>query len=296
MRRPGRRGDSGRRCRRGGEARRRRVCAHGRAAAGLLRRRASELRSGVGERGRGVRPARDAARRGERLRGDRPPRPRSRDAAGAVRSLGRPLRRLLPPAHTRDRRRSLGRRQGTPVRVVAVFVVATPVSADPGRADRADLGRLPRRAARGDRQGRRRDRAARQGAHGPVRQDGHADARASRARAGRRLRRNQPPTSCCASPPRSTSCPRTCSRRRSSTRAQDRGLRLSAPAEVEEGRGQGIEGRVDGRRVAVGSSALAARARLRRRRGGGARTRRERRSRPCEDRSSVWTAGSPARS
>ena len=37
--------------------------------------------------------------------------------------------------------------------------------------------------------------------------------------------------------------------------AQDRGLVLSSPADVEEGRGQGIEGRVDGRSVAVGSSA-----------------------------------------
>ena len=37
--------------------------------------------------------------------------------------------------------------------------------------------------------------------------------------------------------------------------AQDRNLRLAFPEEVKEGRGQGIEGRVDGRSVAVGSSA-----------------------------------------
>ncbi len=37
--------------------------------------------------------------------------------------------------------------------------------------------------------------------------------------------------------------------------AQDRGLVLSSPSDVEEGRGQGIGGRVDGRSVAVGSSA-----------------------------------------
>ena len=37
--------------------------------------------------------------------------------------------------------------------------------------------------------------------------------------------------------------------------AQKRGFELAAPARVEEGRGQGIEGRVDGRSVAVGSSA-----------------------------------------
>ncbi|HUZ83025.1 MAG TPA: heavy metal translocating P-type ATPase [Gaiellaceae bacterium] len=37
--------------------------------------------------------------------------------------------------------------------------------------------------------------------------------------------------------------------------AQKRGFELAAPAHVEEGRGQGIEGRVDGRSVAVGSSA-----------------------------------------
>lgn len=37
--------------------------------------------------------------------------------------------------------------------------------------------------------------------------------------------------------------------------AQQRGFELVAPAHVEEGRGQGIEGRVDGRSVAVGSSA-----------------------------------------
>jgi heavy metal translocating P-type ATPase len=37
--------------------------------------------------------------------------------------------------------------------------------------------------------------------------------------------------------------------------AQDRGLVLSSPSDVEEGRGQGIGGLVDGRSVAVGSSA-----------------------------------------
>jgi len=37
--------------------------------------------------------------------------------------------------------------------------------------------------------------------------------------------------------------------------AQERGLALSSPEDVQEGRGQGIEGRVDGRAVAVGSSA-----------------------------------------
>jgi heavy metal translocating P-type ATPase len=37
--------------------------------------------------------------------------------------------------------------------------------------------------------------------------------------------------------------------------AQDRGLRLTFPRDVEEGPGQGIAGRVDGRRVAVGSVA-----------------------------------------
>ncbi|MGH2995947.1 MAG: HAD-IC family P-type ATPase, partial [Gaiellaceae bacterium] len=37
--------------------------------------------------------------------------------------------------------------------------------------------------------------------------------------------------------------------------AQTQGLRLSFPEQVEEGRGQGAEGRVDGRRVAVGSAA-----------------------------------------
>ena len=37
--------------------------------------------------------------------------------------------------------------------------------------------------------------------------------------------------------------------------AQDRGLELTSPEDVKEGRGQGIEGRVEGRSVAVGSSA-----------------------------------------
>lgn len=37
--------------------------------------------------------------------------------------------------------------------------------------------------------------------------------------------------------------------------AQDRSLELASPSDVEEGRGQGIEGRVNGRSVAVGSSA-----------------------------------------
>src|SRR5207344_2315222 len=36
--------------------------------------------------------------------------------------------------------------------------------------------------------------------------------------------------------------------------AQARGLVLASPEQVEEGRGQGIAGLVDGRRVAVGSS------------------------------------------
>ena len=37
--------------------------------------------------------------------------------------------------------------------------------------------------------------------------------------------------------------------------AEDRGLRLAAPQDVHEGRGQGVEGRVEGRRVTVGSPA-----------------------------------------
>ena len=37
--------------------------------------------------------------------------------------------------------------------------------------------------------------------------------------------------------------------------AHERDLRLTSPEDVKEGRGQGVEGRVEGRRVAVGSSA-----------------------------------------
>ena len=54
---------------------------------------------------------------------------------------------------------------GDPVRALAVVVVATPVPADPRRADRAGLRAVARGALRDPGQGRGRHRDARRGAH-----------------------------------------------------------------------------------------------------------------------------------
>ena len=71
---------------------------------------------------------------------------------------------------------------------------------------------------------------------------------------------------------------------------------LSFPEEVEEGPGQGAEGLVDGRRVAVGSAAWLGRTRLRRPRARGRRARRGERRRSRRRSSSESTAGSRRRS
>ena len=64
---------------------------------------------------------------------------------------------------------------------------------------------------------------------------------------------------CCGSPRRSISSRRTCSRRRSCTAPSARAAAARARRRVEERPGAGIEGTVDGHRVAVGSRVLAAR-------------------------------------
>ena len=146
---------------------------------------------------------------------------------------------------------------GDPVRALAVVVVATPcplILAAPialvsGLSRAARVGR--------DRQGRRRDRDARRGADRPVRQDRHADRRHAR---GTRHR-----------DPRTAGQPGELLRLAASVdrlsahvlgealvaAAKEAELELTMPADVHEEPGQGIEGRVDGHRVAVGSRAFA---------------------------------------
>ena len=269
--RPSRRGDSGRR-RRGRRGACRRGCADGRAAAGLVPAWGRAAKR-IGERRRGVRPTRDATRRGEHLRGDRAPRPRGRDATGAVRPPGRPLRRPLPPARARDRRARLGGVRGSGS-LRGRDGRRHAVSADPGGPDCAHRRGLPCRAPRSDRQGQRRDRAARQGAHGAVRQDRHADARAARARAGRRLRRHRPRR---AAASRRLRRPAVRARARGGARARGAGARLRAHF-AGAGRGgtrAGDRGACRWPERCRWQLGVVARAWLLRRRGGGARARRE---------------------
>ena len=79
---------------------------------------------------------------------------------------------------------------GDPVRALAVFVVATPCPLILAAPIALQLGALALRASRRRRQGRGDDRAARQGALGAARQDGHGDARPARARPRRAAERD----------------------------------------------------------------------------------------------------------
>ena len=182
---------------------------------------------------------------------------------------------------------------GDPVRALAVFVVATPcplILAAPIAFVCRDL--TGREGGR-DRQGRRRDRAARPGAHGAPRQDGHAHARDPRGRARRSPPTGSARTSSCGWPRRSTSSRRIRWPRRSSTRRPAGASTLSFPEQVTEEPGRGIAGVVDGRRVAAGSATWLRAQRLRARRA--ARDRR-RRARAGDDRGRAWTAVPRARS
>ena len=234
-----------------------------RAAAGDARRGDAGAQR-HGQRRRPVRRARGSPRGRERLRGAGPPRRAGAGAARAAGADGRPLRRVLPAA-TLLVAAAAWAISGDPVRALAVVVVATPcplILAAPialvsGLSRAARAGVIVKGAGR--------DRNARRGAHGAVRQDRHAHCRHARGAGDRdprtaSIRR----ASCCGWPPRSTGCPRTCSVRRLVGAADEAGLELTMPDGVREEPGQGIEGTVDGRRVAVGSRRSCAPRRARR--------------------------------
>ena len=159
---------------------------------------------------------------------------------------------------------------GDPVRALAVVVVATPVPADPGRADRAGVRPLAGGAQRHHRQGRGDDRNAWRGPDRALRQDRHAhrrhadrDARSSPRRPGRR--RDPAPRRLGRPPLRARA------RRGARSRRAGSGARAGVPVDVDEDPGQGIAGRVGGRTRGRGQPWLL-RARLRRRRRAGARS------------------------
>ena len=117
--------------------------------------------------------------------GDRPARPGRRERPRAVHPARRPLRRVLPSLLARRRRPRVarvrrlrsgaggdGRRHSLPTH--------------PGRSDRVRGGPLPGCTCRHHRQGSRRARAPRRGAHRPPGQDRHPHARLPGGRAGRR--------------------------------------------------------------------------------------------------------------
>ena len=139
-------------------------------------RSAAAGRCGAGRAcaGAGVRAERAAAGGGEHLRRARAAGRAGRQRASA-RSSGSPI--ATPRSSCRSRPWSPawpGPLSGDPVRALAVFVVATPcplILAAP-IALSSGLSRCARAGRR--RQGRRDDRATRQGALGAARQDGHA--------------------------------------------------------------------------------------------------------------------------
>ena len=144
---------------------------------------------------------------------------------------------------------------GDPVRALAVLVVATPcplILAAPV----AIVAGVSRAAQRGVIvKGGRALEALAPRPRPAARQDRHAHHGDARARATSRRFGPRGRTRSCAWPPRSTRSRRTCSPRPWCGRRASRGLALSFPAEVTERPGQGIQGTVDGRRVALGKLA-----------------------------------------
>ena len=143
---------------------------------------------------------------------------------------------------------------GDPVRALAVFVVATPCPLILAAPIALMLGALPLRARRRRRQGRRDDRAARQGALGAARQDGHDHARPSRARSRSCRSTGSPPAETlrlAASVDRLSAHPLA---KALVAGAEARGLSLERPERVVESFGRGIEGR---RRTAAMCSSAA---------------------------------------
>ena len=188
---------------------------------------------------------------------------------------------------------------GDPVRALAVVVVATPCPLILRRPDGALRVRpLARRSLRRDRQGRRSDRDTRPSAHRPC-----STRPARSARSGHPERREMSSLIEIHRPAELLALAASADRMSAHVlgealvrAATDAGLTLSTPSHVREDPGQGIQGVIDGRAVAVGSRALVrsagipedeiavrrrvARPRLRR----GARPRRHRRPRRWRDR------------
>ena len=169
------------------------------------------------------------------------------------------------------------------------------VPADPRRADRARLRSLPRGASRRDRQGRRRDRDARRGPDGPVRQDRHADgrdARGARDRHPRGLRLRRAAATRRVARPSVRPRPRRSARRgrrRRRAGADDaarrpRGARSGDPGDRRRSPRRGREPGVHALRRDPGCRACVGDARHHARVGRGARRRRGRRPRRRRDR------------
>ena len=145
---------------------------------------------------------------------------------------------------------------GDPVRALAVLVVATPcplILAVP-IAVVAGISRAARRGIIVKGGG-----ALETLAHGKVLLFDKTGTLTAGVPAGRRrrgVRGHARPKSFSAWPPRSTRCRRTCWRRRSSERRGNTGLDLAFPTDVVEQHGSGIEGKVDGRHVALGKASF----------------------------------------
>ncbi len=241
--RPGRRDD---RERRGGP---RHEHSQRRAAAGDARPRRFRAQR-LGQRGGAIRSAGRPAGDPERLRGARPPGRACAVGPGAPGPDGRPLRGVLPPGDTAARWGGVApqRRSGARARRGRG---GHALPADPGRADRARVGPLPRGSVRGDRQGRRRDRGPGSGPDGAVRQDRDADrgyARLPRGPRARGLRRRRAASAgrLARSPldPRARpGTPPGGHRGRARTRGPARHPRATGPGHRRSGRRQACRGR-----------------------------------------------------
>ena len=166
--------------RRGRPGRRRADDARGLRRIGAHRRIPSVGAAGRGPDpvGRGQRGVRHRAQsrgdgRREHVRGHRSPGGGGREAEGAVRARGRPVRRHLHPGDAGDRRRRVALLGGSGARVVGPGGRHA-VPADPGRSHRGGGGHLACRATRDHREGRRSAGDARPREGVAVRQDRHA--------------------------------------------------------------------------------------------------------------------------